>query len=218
MRPESTSTPLHATIRLQLPPSHVTKKRGIMPVHQLDDGRFLILNSKMRFVGLAMLLILTSGFIECYRPVGRGDWLPRHIRTIGIPPFQNQTQRFKVEQRFTSAMTDEVLRRARALTVIPTEENADAVLYGTIRNYNLRPVLLDDFGRARLFEVTITVGLTVRDQTRNRIIFDNQNYVFRGEYEISGDSRTFFSEEGPAVERLARDFSRAVLTTLLEGF
>lgn len=115
-------------------------------------------------------------------------------------------------------MTDEVLRRARALTVIPTEENADAVLYGTIRNYNLRPVLLDDFGRARLFEVTITVGLTVRDQTRNRIIFDNQNYVFRGEYEISGDPRTFFSEEGPAVERLARDFSRAVLTTLLEGF
>jgi hypothetical protein len=165
-----------------------------------------------------MLLIITSGFTECYRPVGRGDWLPRHIRTVGIPPFQNETQRFKVEQRFTASMIDEVLRRGRTLDVLPSAENADAVINGTIRSFALRPVLLDDFGRARLFEVTITVSLTVRDQTRNRILFDNQNYIFRGEYEISSDPRDFFNEEGPAVERLARDFSRSVVTTLLEGF
>lgn len=176
------------------------------------------MNTKMRIIGYTMLLILTSGFTECYRPVGRGDWLPRHIKTVGIPPFQNETQRFKVEQRFTGAMIDEVLRRGRSLEVVPTAANADAVINGTIRNFALRPVLLDDFGRARLFEVTITVGLTVRDQTRNKILFDNQNYIFRSEYEISGDPRVFFNEEGPAVDRLARDFARAVLTTLLEGF
>ncbi len=176
------------------------------------------MNTKMRLIGFTMLLIITSGFTECYRPVGRGDWLPRHIRTVGIPPFQNETQRFKVEQRFTASMIDEVLRRGRTLDVLPSAENADAVINGTIRSFALRPVLLDDFGRARLFEVTITVSLTVRDQTRNRILFDNQNYIFRGEYEISSDPRDFFNEEGPAVERLARDFSRSVVTTLLEGF
>lgn len=176
------------------------------------------MNTKMRLIGFTMLLIITSGFTECYRPVGRGDWLPRHIRTVGIPPFQNETQRFKVEQRFTASMIDEVLRRGRTLDVLPSAENADAVINGTIRSFALRPVLLDDFGRARLFEVTITVSLTVRDQTRNRILFDNQNYIFRGEYEISSDPRDFFNEEGPAVERLARDFSRSMVTTLLEGF
>lgn len=176
------------------------------------------MNTKMRIIAYSMLLILTSGFTECYRPVGRGDWLPRHIKTVGIPPFQNETQRFKVEQRFTASLIDEVLRRGRSLEVRPEAAQADAVINGTIRNFVLRPVLLDDFGRARLFEVTITVGLTVRDQTRNKILFDNQNYIFRGEYEISGDPRDFFNEEGPAVDRLARDFSRAFLTTLLEGF
>jgi hypothetical protein len=175
------------------------------------------MDTKMRIIGFTMLLILTCGFTECYRPVGRGDWLPRHIRTVGIPPFQNETQRFKVEQRFTAAMIDEVLRRGRSLDVLPSAKNADAVINGTIRNFVLRPVLLDDFGRARLFEVTITVGLTVHDQTRNKILFNNQNHIFRGEYEISGDPRDFFNEEGPAVDRLARDFSRSVLTTLLEG-
>ncbi len=170
------------------------------------------------YTGYALLLLITSGFTECYRPVGQGDWLPSHIRTVGIPPFQNMTQRFKVEQRFTGALIDEVLRRARSLKVVATATDADAVLTGTIRNFSLRPVLLDDYGRARLFEVTITVDLLVVDQTRNRTIFNNQNYVFRGEYEISGDPQTFFNEEGPAVERLARDFSRSVMTTLLEGF
>ncbi|MEY3284973.1 MAG: LptE family protein [Acidobacteriota bacterium] len=176
------------------------------------------MNTKMRIIAYSMLLILTSGFTECYRPVGRGDWLPRHIKTVGIPPFQNETQRFKVEQRFTASLIDEVLRRGRSLEVRPEAAQADAVINGTIRSFALRPVLLDDFGRARLFEVTITVGLTVRDQTRNKILFDNQNYIFRGEYEISGDPRDFFNEEGPAVDRLARDFSRAFMTTLLEGF
>lgn len=176
------------------------------------------MNRTWRHAAFLTLLLVTTGFTECYRPVGRGDWLPGHIRTIGIPPFQNQTQRFKVEQRFTAAMIDEVLRRSRSLSVIPTAENADAVMIGSIRNFNLRPALLDDYGRARLFEVTITVGLTVIDQTKNRTIYDNQNYIYRGEYEISGDPKTFFNEEGPAVERLARDFSRSVLTTILEGF
>jgi len=171
-----------------------------------------------RIVMIGLLLVSVSGFGECYKPAGRGESLPKHIRTLAIPPFQNPSLRFKVEQRFTAAMVDEVLRRARALEVTADASGADAVMNGTIKNFGIRPVLLDDFGRARLFEITITAGLTVRDQTRNKIIFDNQNYIFRGEYEISGDPQTFFTEEGPAVERIARDFAKSVLTTILEGF
>jgi hypothetical protein len=165
------------------------------------------------------VILIACGFTECYRPAGQsGGWLPKHIRTIGVPPFRNPSQRFRVEQRFTGALIDEILRRSRSLSVIPTAEGADAAIFGEIRSFSLRPTLLDDFGRARLFEVTITVGLTIRDQTRNKVIFENQNYVFRSEYEISGDPRTFFTEEGPAVERLGRDFARSLMTTLLEGF
>jgi hypothetical protein len=180
--------------------------------------------SRLTRVAAGMMIVLMAcGFTECYRPVGRsgdgaGGWLPGHIRTIGVPPFQNPSLRFKVEQRFTGAVIDEILRRSRSFNVISTEEGADAVMRGTIRSFNLRPTLLDDFGRARLFEVTVTIGLTIRDQTRNKVIYDNPNYIFRSEYEISGDPQTFFTEEGPAVERLARDFARSLMTTLLEGF
>src|SRR5262249_47042758 len=138
------------------------------------------------------LLCLVSSFTECYKPAGRGDNLPKHIKTLAIPAFQNPSLRYKVEQRFTAAMVDEAIRRARSLNVVSTAEGADAVMLGTIKHFLFRPVLLDDQGRARLFEVIIYVSLTVRDQTRNKIIFDNQNYIFRGEYEISVDPKTFF--------------------------
>ena len=53
---------------------------------------------------------------------------------------------------------------------------------------------------------------------KNKVIFDNQNYIFRGEYEISGDPKSFFNEEGPATDRLAREFARSLVTTIWEGF
>ena len=164
------------------------------------------------------LLLSVCGYTECYKPAGRGDGLPKHIKTLAIPPFQNPSLRYKVEQRFTSAMMDEALRRARSLNVVSTPEGADAVMLGTIKNFIFRPVLLDDLGRARVFEIAVIAGVTVRDQTKNKIIFENQNYVFRGEYEISGDPKTFFNEEGPATDRLARDFAKSVISTILEGF
>jgi len=165
-----------------------------------------------------LVLLLSSGYTECYKPVGRGEALPKHIHTLAIPAFQNPSLRFKVEQRFTNAVVDEANRRARSLKIVSTAEGADAVMLGTVKSFGWQPKLLDDFGRARIFEVIITIGLTVRDQTKNKVLFDNQNLVFRNEYEISGDPRTFFNEEGPAVDRIARDFARSVLTTILEGF
>ena len=173
---------------------------------------------KITLISLVWLIALTSGYTECYKRAGQGDALPKHIKTIAIPAFQNQALRFKVEQRFTSALVDEVLRRQRSLEVVANPEGADAVVNGTIKNFQVRPVLLDQTGRARLFEIVIQLSLTVRDQTKNKILYDNQNYVYRGEYEISIDPTQFFVEEGPAVDRVARDFAKSVMTTLLEGF
>jgi hypothetical protein len=172
----------------------------------------------LRAIVLTTLLVAVSGFTECYKPVGRGTALPKHIKTLAIPPFQNPSLRFKVEQRFTSALVDETIRRVRGINVVTSAEGADAVVNGSIRNFLLRPLVLDDSGRARILEVTVIVALTIRDQTKNKVLFDNQNFVYRGEYEVSGDAQSFFSEEGPAAERLARDFAKSVVSTVLQGF
>jgi lipopolysaccharide assembly LptE-like protein len=167
---------------------------------------------------LLMLLLSVSSFTECYKPAGQGNVLPKHIKTIAIPAFSNPSLRFKVEQRFTQAMVDEVLRRTRSLNVVSAPEGADAVMEGSIRNFYYRPVLINDTGRARMFDVTIVIALKVRDQVKNKVIFDNQSFTYRNEYEISGDPATYFNEEGPAVDRMAKDFAKSVMTTIMEGF
>jgi hypothetical protein len=163
------------------------------------------------------VLLFVSGFAECYKPVTKNQ-LPARIRTIAVPAFQNQALRYKVETRFTEAVINEIVRRGRGLRVQAEREGADAVVDGVIKSFNFSGVLLDSRGRARIFEVTITAAVTVRDQIENRVIYDNQNYVFRGEFEFSDDPRSYFNEEDPAVQRMARSFAESVVSTLVNGF
>jgi len=89
---------------------------------------------------------------------------------------------------------------------------------GVVKSFNFSGVLLDERGRARIFEVTIVAAVTIRDQVENRVIYDNQNYVFRGEFEFANDPRSFFNEEDPAVQRIARTFAESLVSTLINGF
>jgi hypothetical protein len=180
--------------------------------------------SKMTFVKragrgacLLVLLLCASGFTECYKPVTKTG-LPTHVRTVAVPPFQNQALRYKIESRFTEAVVNEIIRRGHGLRVQSETQGADAVVDGVIRSFTFAGVLLDERGRSRVFEVTVVGAVTVRDQVQNRVLYDNQNYVYRGEYEFTSDPRTFFNEEDPAVQRIARNFAESLVSTLVHGF
>ena len=170
----------------------------------------------LRAVLFATALFFVTGFAECYKPVTKNQ-LPKHIRTVAVPAFQNTALRYKIEHRFTDAVMNELIRRGRGLRVQSERKGADAVVDGVVKSFEFGGVLLDDRGRARIFEVTIRVAVTVRDQVENRVLYDNQNYVFRGEFEFANDPRNFFSEEDPAVQRMARSFAESIVSTLINA-
>jgi hypothetical protein len=171
----------------------------------------------LRPILLVTALLLVSGFTECYKPVTKTQ-LPPHIKTVAVPAFQNNALRFKIEHRFTEAVMKELIRRGHGLRVQSEREGADAVVDGVVKSFNFSGVLLDDKGRARIFEVTIVAAVTVRDQHQNRVLYDNQNFVFRGEFEFANDPRNFFNEEDPAVMRMSRSFAESIVSTLVNGF
>ena len=72
-------------------------------------------------------------------------------------------------------------------------------------------------GRAStgLVTIIIKVTLTARD---GRVLYSNPNYVFRDQYQISNELASFFEEQGPAVDRISRDFSRTLVSNILEAF
>jgi hypothetical protein len=63
-----------------------------------------------------------------YKQAGKGKSLPSNIKIIAVPVFQNSSLKYRVEQRFTQAVIDEILKRARAIRVVTNPDNADAVL------------------------------------------------------------------------------------------
>lgn len=172
----------------------------------------------LRFVIITGLFLSVSGFTECYQPVTNSG-LPSRIKTIAVPVFQSEARgiRYRLDTRFTDAVTKEVLKKGKGLKVQGSLEGADAVIEGNIRDFNFSGVLLDRNGRARVYEVTIVGAVTVRDLSENQVIYDNQNFIFRDSFEFSDDPRSFFNEEDPAVERMARAFAESVVSTIVNG-
>lgn len=173
----------------------------------------------IRIFSVFCLFLLVSGFTECYKPVTETG-LPKNIKTIAVPAFQFEVRgaRYRVESRFTEAVSKEIIKRGRGLKVQGTRDDADAVVEGTIRDFNFTGVLLDTEGRARVYEVTIVAAVTIRDLRENKVLYDNQNFVFRDSFEFSQDPRSFFNEEDPAVERMSRAFAESVVSTIVNGF
>lgn len=172
----------------------------------------------IRIVSVVSLFLLVSGFTECYKPV-TGTGLPKNVRTIAVPAFKFEVRglRYRVESRFTEAVSREIIRRGNGLKVQGTLEGADAVVEGNIRDFTFSGVLLDSEGRARVYEVVITSAVTIRDLKANKILYDNQNFIFRDSFEFSNDPRSFFNEEDPAVERMSRAFAESVVSTIVNG-
>lgn len=163
-------------------------------------------------------IFLVSGFTDCYKPVTKSG-LPPNIKRIAVPAFQFEAKglRYRVESRFTDAVSREIIRRGRGLKVQGSREGADAVVEGTIRDFSFSGVLLDREGRARVYEVSITAAVTIRDLRDNKILYDHQNFTFRDSFEFSSDPRSFFNEEDPAVERMSRAFAESVVSTIVNG-
>ena len=172
----------------------------------------------IRLFALLITLVLAAGFTECYKPVTNSG-LPKHIKKIAVPAFQTEARglRYRVGSRFTNAVIREIIRRGNGLRVQGSTAGADAVVEGTIRDFSFSGVLLDREGRARVYEITIISAVTVRDLKEDKILYDNQNFTFRDSFEFSEDPRSFFNEEDPAVERIARAFSESVVSAIVNG-
>lgn len=172
----------------------------------------------LRTIFIAIVCLAGSAFTDCYKPV-TDTGLPKHIKAIAVPAFQFEARalRYRLSSRFTDAVSREIIRRGSGLKVQGTLEGADAVVEGTMRDFSFTGVLLDREGRARVYEVTIVAAVTIRDLKENKVLYDNQNLVFRDSFEFSSDPRSFFNEEDPAVDRIARAFSESVVSTIVNG-
>lgn len=152
-----------------------------------------------------------------YHLAGHGNTLPPEVKSIGIPIFVNRTSRPELEQRVTEAVIDEFSTRGR-LRILAGEEGADAVLRGTLYTYTTMPVVLNEQGRARRYEILITADVTLTQAATDRVLWENDHYLFKRQYEVPETSIAYVDREIIAIDEVAGDFASTVVTSILEGF
>ncbi len=173
---------------------------------------------------LTNLLLATMACSGCgYALAGQGSFLPDHVQTIGVPLFENTTTVFEVEQNLTRQVRSEFIGRGR-LRVIAADTGVDAVLDGTISSVTITPATFDAQQQASRYIFTLSAALQFRDLVTGEIIWENPALTFSDEYEVASgpggqlDASTFFGQQSNAMERVARDFARTVVSSILEAF
>lgn len=164
-------------------------------------------------------LLLPSLLAGCgYHVGGKANLLPKNLQTVAIPAFTNLTVRYKLADRLAGAITREFIARTR-YQVITDPTQADAVLTGTILNFNAFPTIFDPAtGRAAGVQIQAVLQLTFTERATGKILFHRPNFDFRERYEVSVDQAQYFEESEQALERLSRDVARTVLSSILEAF
>jgi len=169
------------------------------------------------FVLVALCLSSACG----YSLAGRGAFLPPHIKVIGVPLFTNNTPVFDVERRITERVRSELVGRGR-YRVETSAEGADAVLSGEILSITIVPAAFNAQRQATRYALVLTARIEFRDQKDNKLIWNNPAMQFREEYEqISGavtDVNAFFGQDVNALDRLATEFARTLVSSILEAF
>ena len=185
------------------------------------------------FIPLCLCVSVAILLSSCgYHVSGTSSRLPPGLKVIDVAAFENRTNQYRIEQRMTQAVVREFLARTR-FRVVSTEESADAVLHGEITTMESSPVVFDttptqnsptnptsttSTARATTMLVSVHMKVSLEERETKKILYKNDNYLFREVYEISTDPSKFFDEQAPALDRMARDLASRLVSDVVENF
>lgn len=153
-----------------------------------------------------------------YHVAGRADLLPKSLSTIAVPAFGNATIRYRLSGRMAQAITREFISRTR-YRIVPREEDADAVLRGSVLNLLSFPTTFDTAtGRAAGAQVAVVMQLALTDRATGKLLYNNPGLEVRERYEISVDPVAYLEESDTALDRLSISAARAIVSAILENF
>jgi hypothetical protein len=172
---------------------------------------------------LCVVLLAALVSSSCgYTLAGRGSFLPETIKTIGIPDFTNRTPYFEVGQTLSQRVRSEFIGRGK-YKVLPQDAGVDAILKATINSITLSPAGFNQNQQATRYVITVSLGIQFIEASDGKVLWQNPGQVFREEYELATggaviDAGTFFGQASNAVDRMATDFARSVVSAILEAF
>jgi hypothetical protein len=170
-----------------------------------------------------LVVLLATVLSGCgYSLAGRGSFLPAYIRTIGVPQFTNSTSIFDVDRVVSERVRGELAGRGK-YKIQPQETGVDAVLSGEVSSITVSAAAFNQQQQATRYVLTLTARIEFKDVKTGKVLWANPAMSFREEFEPTTgttitDASAFFGSDRNALERIAGEFARAVVSALLEAF
>jgi hypothetical protein len=201
----------------------------------VSDFKFVISNLRFQDILLALCASLAVFLSACgYHAGGTASQLPPGLKVIAVPALKNDTSHYRIEQRMTEAVVHEFIARTK-YRIVSSEDSADAVLHGEITSFEAIPAVFDTApnttpsptavptvnpatARATTMLVSVHMKVSLEDRETQKVLYKNDDYLFRQPYEISTDPSKFFDEQGPALDRMSREFASRLVSDVLENF
>jgi hypothetical protein len=170
----------------------------------------------MRVLGVFGLILAS---VSCgYHVAGKADTVPKSVQSVYVPAWTNNTVRYRLTDILPQQVAREFIARSR-FRVVNRAEDADAILNGSITNYQAFPTIFDPAtGRASGVQITVTMAVTFTERKTGKVIFTRPGFAFNQRYEISTKPEVYFEESDVALDRLSREVARSLVSAILEGF
>jgi outer membrane lipopolysaccharide assembly protein LptE/RlpB len=170
----------------------------------------------MRFLTSVVLLSLTvmlvpaCGYRLAKKNLGGGSG-----QTIAVPTFTNKTTTYRIEQRMTEAVRQELYRRTR-FKVVP-DETGDFVMAGEVLSYAAVPVTFNQQGRGSAYRIVVDLNVRLTNMQTGQVVFQNEHWTFGDVFELSQNSADFVPEDTAALDRLSRRFASSLVATVMHS-
>jgi hypothetical protein len=181
------------------------------------------MTNRRDFLRGAAMLVSSVALPGCgYSLAGRGSFLPASIKIIGIPSFVNNTSLFEVEKRITEKVRSEFIGRGR-YTIKPDANAVDALLTGEISSIIVSPAAITEDRQASRYVITVATKIEFKDVKADKVLWSNPYLTFREDYELSNtasvtDPTAFLGQDVNALDRLATELARSIVSAILEAF
>ena len=142
--------------------------------------------------------------------------LPTYIKKINIEPFTNKSFRPDINDKLMSSAIKEFIADGR-LTV-SSKQDADAVLYGEIKQYSLESFSYTEKINAEEYKVRIVINIWLKDVKQDAILWHEDNIeawttassVTKGGLEIT--------VENEAINEVIEKLSRKIVKRTIDGW
>lgn len=152
-----------------------------------------------------------------YRLTPTGEKIGQDIKKVYIDVFTNSTAEANIETTFRNAFIDRFIK-GRRFKKVDSEEMADAVLKGDIKNIAFSHLAYRNDNLALEQRIKVTLSLTFQEQGTKKVIWRDENYSQWEDYLYGVEITTGERNKESAIIKLANDVSERTYRLMIADF